>query len=100
METYSSLKLAASLKACSSRLFASLESVAWEACPETFGKPFDLAVDLAQHGLRADADFLEHRRNDTFLVLEQRGQQVDRLQLGIAVLGCEVVRRAEQLPAL
>ena len=56
------------------------------------GKLFDLAIEVAENGLRADADFFEHRRNDAFFVFEQGGEQVDRQQLGIAVLGGEVVR--------
>ena len=37
VETYSSLKFEASLKACSSSLLTSFESVAWAASPETLG---------------------------------------------------------------
>ena len=55
------------------------------------GKLLDLAIDLVQHGLRADADLFQHRRNNAFLVLEQRRQQVQRQQLRIAVLGGELV---------
>ena len=92
VETYSSLKLAASLKACSSSWLALVDSAAWVAPAGNLGQLLDLAVDLAQNGLRADADFFEHGRNDAFLVLEQRGQQVQRQQFGIAVLGGELVR--------
>ena len=42
--------------------------------------------------MRADADFFQHRRDDAFLVFEQRGEQVNRTQLGIAMLGGELVR--------
>ena len=59
----------------------------------------DLAVDLAEHGLRTDADLLQHRRHDAFFVLEQRRQQMQRQQFRIAVLGGELVRRAAPLPA-
>ena len=57
-----------------------------------FRKLFQLVVDVAQHGLRADPDFFEHRRNNAFLVFKQRGEQVKRPQLRIAVLGGEFVR--------
>ena len=92
VETYSSLKLAASLKARSRSSLAALESVACAAPPpETLGRRLDLAVSLAQHGLRTDADLLQHGQNDAFFVLQQRRQQVQRQQFGIAVLGGEVV---------
>ena len=92
VETYSSLKLEASLKACSSSLLAAFESVAWARFSGNFGKLFDVAIEIAQNGLRADADFFEHRRNDAFFIFEQGGEQVDGQQLGIAVLGGEVIR--------
>ena len=57
-----------------------------------FGQLFDLAVDIAQDGLRADADLFQNRRNDAFLIFEQRSEQMNRLQLGIAVLGGELAR--------
>ena len=41
--------------------------------------------------MRADADFFEHGRNDSFFVFEQRGEQVNRPQFGIAMLGGELV---------
>ncbi len=56
------------------------------------GEFFDLFVDLGQDGLRADADFFQHGRDDAFFVFEQRGEQVNRTQLGIAMLGGELVR--------
>ena len=56
-----------------------------------FGQALDLAIGLVQHGLRTDADFLQHRQNDAFFVLQQRRQQVQRQQFRIAVLGGEVV---------
>ena len=80
------------MKACSSSLLTSFESVAWAVCSGDLGKLLEFFVDLAQHGLRADADLFQHGRNDAFLVFEQRGQQVHRQQLGIAVLGGELVR--------
>ena len=49
------------------------------------GQLFDLAVHLVQHGLRPHADLLENRRHDALAVLEQRRQQMDRHQFGIAV---------------
>ena len=92
VETYSSLKFAASLKARSSSSLAALRERGLRgAAAGDLGQLFDLAIDLAQHGLRTDADFLQHRRNDAFFVLEQRRQQMQRQQLRIAVLGGEFV---------
>ena len=56
------------------------------------GEFLDLFVDFGQDGLRADADLFEHRRNDAFIVFEQRGEQVKRAQFGITVLRGELVR--------
>jgi hypothetical protein len=54
-----------------------------------FGKLFDFAIDIAENGLRADADFFEHGRNDAFFVFEQRRQQVQPA----AARGCRAQRR-------
>ena len=56
-----------------------------------FGKLFDFAIDIAENGLRADADFFQHRRNDAFFIFEQRGEKMDGQKLGVAVLGGKVV---------
>ncbi len=56
------------------------------------GQLFEFAIDLAEHGLRTDADLFEHGRDDALLVFEQGGEKVERLQFGIAVLGGEFVR--------
>src|SRR5271166_4519603 len=37
-------------------------------------KLLDVAIEIAEDSLRADADFLEHGRNDAFFVFEQGGQ--------------------------
>jgi hypothetical protein len=79
VETYSSLKLLASLKACSRSLLTG-----------DFRQLIDFGVDLAQNGLRADADFFEDGGNDAFFVFEESCEQMDRLQLGIAVLRSEL----------
>src|SRR5579871_2489659 len=50
----------------------------------------DIAVDLAQDGLRTDANLFEHRWNDAFFVFEQRCQQMNWQQLRIAMLGSEL----------
>ena len=57
-----------------------------------FGKLFDLAIEIAENGLRADADFFQHGRDDAFFIFEQGSEQMDRQKLRIAVLGGEVVR--------
>ena len=56
-----------------------------------FGQLFEFAINLAEHGLRSNADLFQYRRNDAFLVFEQRGQQMQRLEFRIAVLGGELV---------
>ena len=56
-----------------------------------FGQALDLAVGLAQHGLRTNADLLQHGQDDAFFVFEQRRQQVQGQQFRVAVLGSEVV---------
>src|SRR5580692_7429387 len=56
------------------------------------GKLIDLAIDIAEHGLRAYADFFEHGRHDAFLILKQGGEQVYRQQLGVTVLRGKLVR--------
>ena len=56
-----------------------------------FRQALDLAISLAQHGLRTNADFLQHGQNDALFVFEQRRQQMQRQQFRVAVLGGEVV---------
>ena len=53
---------------------------------------FNFFVEVAEHGLRPDADFFQHRRNDAFAVLDQRRQQMSRREFRIAVLGGELIR--------
>src|SRR5208282_3819487 len=55
------------------------------------GELLDLAIDVAENGLRADADFFEYRRDDALFVFEQGGQQVYGQKLGVAVLGGKIV---------
>ena len=62
------------------------------AAAGNFGQLVDFLVDLGEGGLGADANFLEHGRNDAFFVFDERGQEVDRHELGIAVLGGEFAR--------
>src|SRR5581483_5020459 len=55
--------------------------------PGHMGKPLELPIHFVQHGLAAHSDLLQNRRHDAFAVFEEGGQQVERDQLGIAVLG-------------
>jgi hypothetical protein len=57
-----------------------------------FRKLLDFAIEFAENGLWADADFLQHRRNYALFILEQGGQQVNRQKLRVAVFGREFVR--------
>ncbi len=57
-----------------------------------FGKFFELAINLGQHGLRANADLLQDGRHNAFLVFEQGRKQVQRQQFRVAVLGGQFVR--------
>ena len=59
--------------------------------PETFGQTLELAVGLAEHGLRTDPYLLQNRLDNSFFVFEQRRQQVQRQQLRIAVFRSKVV---------
>ena len=56
-----------------------------------FGQTVNDAIGIVQNGLRTNPDLLEHRWNDAFLVLDQRGQKMHRHEFGIAVLGCQIV---------
>ena len=85
------LEVRASLKACSSSLLRGVRERGLGRFSGNFGKLFDFPIDLAENGLRSDADFFEHGRNDAFFVFEQGCEQVDRQKLGVAVLGGEVV---------
>ena len=60
--------------------------------PETFGRRLNLAQGLGLHRRRMHAHALQHRRDDALGIFHQRGQNVHRLQLGIAVLAGEIVR--------
>src|SRR5580698_4120493 len=92
VETYSSLKFEASLKACSSSLLVAFDIVACADSPETLGSfSMSNATNKLLDCLRADADFFEYRSDDAFFVFEQGGEEVDRQKLGVAVLGGEVV---------
>ena len=62
------------------------------AAARDFRQLLNFFVEVAEHRLRPDADFFEHRRNDAFAVLDQRGQQMERSKFRIAVLGRELVR--------
>ena len=55
------------------------------------GQTLDLPIGLTQDRLRADADLLQNRRHDAFAVFDESCQQMQRHQLGVAVLGGEVV---------
>ena len=50
-----------------------------------------------QNGLRTDPDLFENRWHDAFFVLDQRGEDVQRHQLGIAVLGSDLIGTLESL---
>ena len=73
------------LKSAIEQLIDSLRQRGLSGSAGNPGQLFNLPVNFAQDGLRADADFFEHRRNDAFLVFEQGGENVGRLQLRIAV---------------
>ena len=62
------------------------------AAARNFRQLLNFLVEVAEHGLRPDADFFEHGRDNAFAVFDQRGQQMERRKLRIAVLGGELVR--------
>ena len=93
VETYSSLKLAASLKAFSSICEAASERCACVApLPETLGSFSISRMASALHRRHMQPYALQQRRDDAFAVFQQRRQNVHRLQLRIAVLAGEIVR--------
>ncbi len=51
-----------------------------------FWQALDLARSFRQYLLRLRANSLKHWHNDAFLIADQRGEQVHRLQFRIAVL--------------
>ena len=61
------------------------------ALSRDFGQVVDLAVRLVQNDLRTNAQLLENRRNDAFLILKQGSKQVQGQQLRVAMFGRDVV---------
>ena len=74
------------------QLISSVRKRSLRRLPGNLGKLFDLAIEIAENSLRANADLFEHRRNDTFFVFKQGSEQMHGQQLRIAVLGSEFVR--------
>ena len=69
VETYSSLNASASLRDFSRSWLTCDDIPAWlRAAARDFRQLFDFLVDLAEDGLRADADFFEDGDDDAFLV--------------------------------
>ncbi len=62
-----------------------------------FWKLLEFAIEIAKHGLRADADLFQDRGNDSRLVFHQGREQVDRHQLWIAVLRRKFARALDRL---
>src|ERR1019366_3037624 len=48
------------------------------------GQLFEFAIDLAEHGLRTDANLFQHRRGDALLVFQQGGEDGEREEFGVA----------------
>ena len=57
-----------------------------------FRQLLHLTIDIAEHSLRTDADFFEHRRDDSLFIFKQRREQMYGQQLGVAMLRGELVR--------
>ena len=54
-------------------------------------QPLDFAHRRLLDGRDLHAEFAEQRNHDPFAIFQQRGQQMHRHHLGIAVLGGEIV---------
>ncbi len=63
-----------------------------EPLPETLGRRSMSLHDLGLHRLGMQSYTLQQRRHDAFAIFQQRRQNVDRLQLRIAVLAGQIVR--------
>ena len=61
------------------------------AAARDLGQLFNFFVDIAEHGLRPNADFFKHGRNDALAVFDQRRQQMYRGQFRIAMLRGKLV---------
>ena len=55
------------------------------------GQLLNLAIEVAENRLGADADFFEHGRDDAFFVFEQGGEQMDRQYFRVAVFGGKII---------
>ena len=87
------MKLAASLKAFSSICDAASDRCAWVApLPETLGSFSISRMASTLHRGHMQSHALQQRRDDAFAIFEQRGQNMYRLQLRIAMLAGEIVR--------
>ena len=67
------------------------------AAAGNFRQLLDLAHGLGLHVWHVQSHALQQRRNDALAVFDQRGQNMDRLQLRIAVLAGEIVRPLHRL---
>ena len=97
METYSSLKFAASRKAWSSDL---VQRLAQARLRGRAGHARQFLLDLVQVALQplgGHADLFEHGGNHALAVLDQRQQQVHGLDLGVAELGGARLRLLHRL---
>ena len=84
---YSSLKLAASRKACSNAL---LSAGLRPGCADRAGDARQFFLDLVQVGFKplgGHTDLFKHGGDHALAVFDERQQQVDGLQFGVAELG-------------
>ncbi len=70
------------------------------AAAGNFRQLLDLAHRLSLHRGHVQSHALQKRRNDALAVLDQRRQNVDRLQLRITMLAGEIVRPLHRLLCL
>ena len=61
------------------------------AAARDLGQLFNFFVDIAEHGLRPNADFFKHGRNDALAVFDKRRQQMYGGQFRIAMLRGKLV---------
>ena len=67
------------------------------AAARNFWQPLDSSLNLLGNSFRIGADLGQDRRHNAFTILEQRGEQMQRGYLGIAMLRREIIGALHRL---
>ena len=97
METYSSLKLVASLKAWSKTRVSAWLGLGCAARSCDARQFFLDGVQVVLEPFGGHTDFFEHSGDDAFAVLKQGEQEMDGLEFGVAELGCALLCLLDRL---